>query len=107
MNDELEIKVKRRRVQPITFRLDDDPHSYTFNPPKDAVMVLPMIESGDISDGAQTKAAFNWLGEGLSEDDNKRLIGRLRDPKDDLDVETISELVQALTEKVSGGRPTT
>jgi hypothetical protein len=53
-----------------------------------------------------TKSTFDWLGQGLSDEDNERVIRRLRDPKDDLDVDTLSTVVERLSEKVAA-RPTT
>lgn len=88
-----------------------DDHVYTFTPPKSAVMLMPLIDPTEGSSEEQrnlavTKATFDWLGEGLSEADNQRIQARLKDPRDDLDVPTLAEVVQGLSEHV-GGRPTT
>lgn len=126
---DLEFEVAVRRAKPITFRLGGqamlepaapededgksaeavygkDNHEYVFTPPKNAVMLMPLIESTGDSGVAMTKSTFDWLGQGLSEEDNDRLKRRLRDPKDDLDIDTLSEVLEKLSEKVSG-RPTT
>lgn len=85
-----------------------DSHEYTFHAPKNAVMLMPVLEADndELSLGL-TKSTFDWLGAGLSEEDRTRVINRLKDPKDDLDIETLTEVVQKLQERVSGGRPTT
>lgn len=87
-----------------------DDHVYTFTPPKSAVMLMPLIEPGEGGAAEQnlavTKATFDWLGSGLSESDSQRIQTRLRDPKDDLDIDTLATVVQRLSENV-GGRPTT
>lgn len=86
-----------------------DDHVYTFNPPKNAVMMMPIMEpSKDTAEGnlALTRATFDWLGAGLSEADNDRIKKRLRDAKDDLDVDDLGKVVEALSSRVSG-RPTT
>lgn len=131
---DLEFDVAKRRTKPITFRLGGDSmliHSategfgqegdedyqaaepevrgpddreYVFNPPKSAVMVLAIVD--DESDNAALKGTFDWMGAGLSEEDNDRIIARLRDPKDDLDINTLTDIVQRLNEKIAG-RPTT
>lgn len=87
-----------------------DDHLYTFNPPKNAVMLMPILEvdaSGSGNTGVDmTKATFDWLGQGLSTEDRERVIARLRDSGDDLDVDGLSDVVQGLSAKVAG-RPTT
>lgn len=104
---DLEFTVAKRRREAVTFKLGDD-HVYTFTPPKSAVMMMPLInpEEGEDTGLAITKSTFDWLGDGLSEEDNQRIQARLKDPEDDLDVDTLSEVVAGLSEKV-GGRPTT
>jgi hypothetical protein len=87
-----------------------DDHVYNFDPPKSAVMLMPILEV-DTSNGTgsvgvdMTKATFDWLGQGLSTEDRERVIARLRDPKDDLDVDNLSSVVQGLSARVAG-RPT-
>jgi hypothetical protein len=128
---DLEFDVAVRRSEPITFTLGganallraaveakgEDPgkpekrgvddHVYSFDPPKSAVMLMPVLENGDGNGGiAMTKATFDWLGQGMSKEDNDRILARLKDPKDDLDVDTLSNVVEALSSKVAG-RPTT
>lgn len=86
--------------------------TYTFNPPKNAVMLMPILEMGTGDDGMgsagvdMTKATFDWMGQGLNQEDREHVIARLKDPKDDLDVDALSEIVQGLSARVAG-RPTT
>ena len=124
---DLEFDVAVRRSEPITFTLKGaatallepgdedsarpevrgvDDHEYVFNPPKTAVMIMPLMNGGDASGLALTRATFDWLGEGLSKEDNDRLLARLRDIKDDLDTSTVEKVIEKLTERVAG-RPTT
>jgi hypothetical protein len=132
---DLEFEVAKRRTKPITFSLGGgnallqpaveadeeagveaqaevrgaDDHEYSFIPPKSALMLMPVIDGSASGDGglAVTKATFDWLGEGLSLEDQKRINDRLKDNKDDLDIDTVSEVIKALSERASGGRPTT
>lgn len=112
---DLEFKVAKRRAKPITFTLGVEPgekateegdHVYSFTPPKSAVMMMPVLDSDEVTDIGMTRATFDWLSEGLSEEDSDRIMARLRDPKDDLDIDTLAEVIQGLSEKVSG-RPST
>lgn len=101
---DLSFKVAPRRTEAITFDLQGNDREYSFVPPKQADMVLPML--GAENDLMAAKAAFEWLDSGLSEEDRAHISARLKDPKDDLDIDTIEEVVTALVEK-AGGRPTT
>ena len=94
-----------RDKNPLRFTLKGKSHVLVFQPPKQAVMVLPMLDAKEDIEAA--KAAFEWLDDGLSEDDQKHIEDRLRDEKDDLDIDTITEVVKGLVAKISGGRPTT
>lgn len=114
MNDtvDYEFDVTPKQRKPIRFRLAGDPHIYVFTPPKDAVLMMPVFDSatdtrqdGGLGVGL-TKSTFDWLGQGLSEADHDRVIARLKNPEDDLDVEDLTAVIESLTEKV-GGRPTT
>lgn len=100
----LSFTTPKRASSPITFDLDG--REYVFTPPKSADMVMPVI-AGDGKDQDLIKATFDWLGHGLSEEDHQHLIGRLKDPADDLDVDTLSAVVKGLAQKVAADRPTT
>jgi len=67
-----------------------------------------MFESGgdEVNGMAITQATFNWLGEGLTEEENVRVRDRLKDPEDDLDIDQLSDVILKLSERVAA-RPTT
>jgi hypothetical protein len=101
---DLHFKVASRRTKPITFTLDGEDHEYSFTPPKQADMVLPMLEADDDIEAA--RAAFAWLDDGLSEEDRERISKRLKDKKDDLDIPQVQDMVNGLSEYVAN-LPTT
>jgi len=78
---------------------------YTFNPPKQAVMVLPVLAAKNDDGIEQTRAALEWLDEGLTPEDRTHLEDRLRDAEDDLDFDVLGDVVEGLMEKIAG-RPT-
>ena len=100
---DLSFKVAKRRTDTITFELEGDDHVYSFAPPKQAAMVLPMLDADGDMEAA--RAAFAWLDKGLSEEDQTRISTRLRDPEDDLDIPVLEEIIEGLVE-ATGGRPT-
>jgi hypothetical protein len=102
---DLTFKVAKRRIEPITFSIEGSDHVYSFTPPKTAAMVLPMMESAENGLKA-TKAAFEWLDQGLSTEDQDHMSNRLRDPEDDFDVSELEDIVVGLVEAI-GARPTT
>lgn len=99
----MEFTTAKRRTKPITFTIDGE--EYNFHPPKQAVLILEVLDS-DATEVHQAKALFDWLGEGLGEQQADALIGRLRDPADDLDWPDLLAVAQWLQEQVTG-RPTT
>lgn len=113
---DLQFTVAKRRSEAITFTLGveagekvtkEAEHVYTFTPPKTARMMMPVLDADDeVSELGMTKATFDWLGDGLSEQDMERIKKRLRDPKDDLDIDTLGTVIQGLSEKVNA-RPST
>ena len=105
MTADLAFAVAARRREPITFTLGDDKHVYSFDPPKNAVLVLPVLNAPTGDGIEQTRAALAWLDTGLSKKDQDRLEARLRDPEDDLDFDILGKIVEGLMEKLSG-RPT-
>lgn len=104
MATDLTFKVAPRRREAITFSIDGSQHVYTFQPPKQAALVMPVIDASDDLEAA--RATFAWLDQGLSEEDQDHLAARLRDPEDDLDTNVLEDIVESLVERVSG-RPTT
>lgn len=103
---DMEFAVAQRRKQPITFTLAGDDHEYMFTPPKTAVMLLPIIQSAEETQAGMLRASFEWLGDGLSEEDNLRIVARLKDDEDGFDIEDLGKVSQGLSEKVAA-RPTT
>lgn len=124
---DLEFDVRPRNTAPITFRLGGNTllepareanpetgegareaiygpaeHEYVFTPPKNAIMLMPLMGGSDaqVAGLGLTKATYDWLGEGLSKEDNERIIARLRDPKDDLDAPDLEKVVEALADRV-------
>lgn len=108
-----------REGRPISFTLDGE--TYTFDPPKAAVLVESLRTDADPM--AQLSAIMSWLGNGLSPDHEPdvtteghqetvpdcqacHLEARLRSPKDPLDLDTLAEVAKGLVEE-SARRPPT
>lgn len=104
MADALSFTTAKRAREAIPFTLDGE--EYQFTPPKDSIMVMPLLDGGDAETGAM-RGLFDWLGAGLPQEQTDRIITRLKDPEDDLDIDTLTEVIKGLQEAVSGGRPTT
>lgn len=115
---DMNFSIKKRRAKSTTFKIggqftnadgqrETDDHVYVFTQPKNAVMMEPLIRStdGQLMEIGLTKATFDWLADGLSKADSERIIERLYDPTDDLDVDDLTAIVQRLGEHFSG-RPT-
>lgn len=105
----LEFAVEKRAVVTIPFNLknpDGSIESYEFTAPKSAVMVMPVIEFDGDNDREIMKATFEWLGVGLPIAQRERLIGRLKDPEDDLDIPTLSSIIEGLVERIGELPPT-
>lgn len=96
MTQEFNTAVKRR--QPIPFTVDGT--GYEFQPPKHAAMVLDYLENGD-----EMGALFDWVNEGLGEEQAGTLTERLQDPEDDFDIDELTKIAKWLVEQ-SSGRPT-
>lgn len=105
---DLSFKVAARRREPITFDLGGDDYVYTFKPPKQAGVFMPIINATDDDNAGMSaaRAAFAWLDKGLSEKDQAHMEARLRDEDDDLDFDTLGDVINGLMEAVAG-RPTT
>lgn len=95
----IEYTTAERRNEPIKFKLDG--REFEFNPPKIAMHILDMMDGDEEAGGAM----LDWLGNGLSEEDDKFISDRLRDPADKFDMPDLIKLIQMLLEKVIG-RPT-
>lgn len=109
-------KRKPKKSQQITFDLgpaveeDEDgneitrTHVYRFNPPKSVVAILPVLR-GNGGDEGQVAGAFQWMMQGLSEEDAERIYTRLSDEDDPLDMEDLMRALRQLTKAVTK-RPT-
>lgn len=87
----------------IEFELDEV--KYKFTPPKSAAMIMPMLE-GDGDEMAVVRAGLDWLKAGLHEEQYDTIVGRLKDPEDDYDLDEFQELIEWLMEqKAAGDRP--
>lgn len=100
----LEFTTKKRSTEPFTFTLDD--RSYEFTPPKNAVLALAFMEAQSSGEDAlMLRALFDYLDAGLSRKDAELIVNRLKDPDDDLDLDTLGAVVEGLVTE-SAERPT-
>lgn len=104
MPETLDYTTPKRKPKVIEFTLDGE--DYHFTPPKDAEMVMPVLEATGDEAIAATRAAFDWLGKGLAEGEEERLRERLKDPNDDFDVPDLENTLRWVQKQVTGGRPT-
>lgn len=98
-------KKRATKAKPITFTLDGD--DYTFTPPKAAVLAMMAIAGDDSNPMGQLKAVFDWLGNKMPQAQQDRLLDRLRDPDDKLDLDYLTEEVFPGLVQEAYGRPTT
>lgn len=98
---------QKRIQQPVDFTLDGE--TFTFNPPKRSGLIMSVVASVGLdrpsSDSDSVRDLLNWLGDGLSEDQADRILGRLRDPDDDFDLDKVNEIARYLLAQ-SSNRPT-
>lgn len=92
---------KTRKAKTLTFSLNG--RDMKFKVPKQYGLIMA---AGADNNAKTATALFEWLDQGLSEADQKHIEERLLDPNDSLDVEYVSEIIQALIEEASGN-PTT
>lgn len=97
----------KRGKSAIKFQIEGEEHEYSFTAPKTAGMALSIMDSSDeLIEINAMRATFDWLEEGLTEGDAERIKARLRDPKDDLDIDTLGDITEWLREEVSGNPST-
>jgi hypothetical protein len=104
----------------VTFTLDGD--LYHFTPPKFSIIAMGIgdlinaisgtaagMDEDSPESGASTMAMMrellDWLGAGLPDDEGQRILDRLKDPDDDLDIDTVLTITLGLMEE-AGDRPT-
>lgn len=97
----LEFTTAKKRKEPIHFVLDGEAYEYT--PQKSADTFLSAVDGDEMG---IVRNNFDWLSNGLSDEQAQRLIDRLKDPEDDFDVDDLGNLVTGLQEQIAG-RPTT
>lgn len=95
-------KTEKRKVETYEFELDGE--KFRFTPNKTASFMLPILEEDDSSkmEMIATKGQFDWLHNGLTKAQSKKIIDRLKDPKDDLDVDLLLDIIDWLQDEVSG-----
>lgn len=102
-----EFQTKEREKQTITFSLDGE--SFTFTPPKRAELIMSVVSENGLdrrsTDTDSVRDLLNWLGEGLGDEQAEKVLGRLRDPDDDFDLDQINEIARYLVGQTSN-RPT-
>lgn len=100
-------KLKRKPREPIPFTIEkssgEGSDSFTFNPPKNAVLTLTLLEDEDTP---WIKAQIDWLFSGLTAAEQKVIRKRLSDPKDAFDTDDLEDLIGDLFKVIAGGRPT-
>lgn len=81
---------------------------YAARPPKSMVALRLAQQAQKASDDpeASIKALTQWLTMTFGKKDTAAILQRLEDPDDDLDIPHIAELMEKVTEAVSGN-PTT
>lgn len=97
----LEFTTAKKRREPIKFSVDGEQYEYV--PQKQAGMALAL------RDGNETEVMremFDWLSDGLPEEQAQRLIDRLKDPADEMDIDDLGKLIGDLQDQIAG-RPTT
>lgn len=99
----LDFQTAKRRKEPIPFVLDGE--EYEFTPQKNSLLVMPSMGE-DLDGSEELRGIFDWLGAGLPDEQEQRIITRLKDPEDDLDLDMLNKVASALIEEISG-RPTT
>ena len=128
MTTDIAFDIAPRRTEPVTFAIpcykehevegedgatqrtwvkdeEESKRSYSFDPPKMAVMMMPLIDAGDTDGIKSVKGAIDWLEAGLSKTDSDHIETRLRDSKDSLDIEDLGTLIQKINEFLAA-RPT-
>lgn len=104
---DMAFNVARRRVRPVTFTLEGDEHVYEFTAPKMAAYSIDvMLGVEESSTQNNVKRMFDWLGDGLREGEVDRIIARIKDKDDDLDLTILEDVLKWLQGKTAG-RPTT
>jgi hypothetical protein len=100
-------ETKAREKQVVEFELDGE--TFRFTPPKRAELIMSVVSSvgldGRATETDSVRDLMNWIGEGLSEEQAKRIFDRLTDTNDDFDLDQLNEIARYLLGQ-SSNRPT-
>lgn len=89
---------KRDTPRLLTFKLEDEDNEFSFRPPKIGPILLAMA-SDKVTD--QIGAQLRWFLSGLSEKTREHIQSRLDNDDDDLDIDTIQEVMGYLMGKAA------
>ena len=111
---------RKREVIEFDIPRDGESEMYHFDPPKIAGAMMPVLDPNAVrsaSDGedddeegggarvSMTQATWAWLRKGLPTEEYDRLMDRLQEDDDDLDVPDVAQVVRWMMSQVTG-RPT-
>jgi hypothetical protein len=84
-------------------KIEIDGRVLLFTPTKQASVILPVFAEGDLIDRqiAAGGAMFDWIGRGLSDEDNEWLKTRLLDEDDSFDIADLTALATMLFEQAA------
>ena len=103
--DKFDIEIEAEPIKELRLKLVGE--VYQVKPPKGSLAIVlakKMSKNKDV-DGMM-KAIEDWLRLAMSKSDTKRVMERLEDPEDALDLSHVTSLIEKLTERVTGN-PTT
>lgn len=98
--DTLVVSAKRSTRKAIKVHLVGE--DYTIVPPKSSTMLKMALGAGDQADPkAQWALLENWVLKAFGEDEGNLVLDRLEDEDDDLDVDHLEELIEAVMERAT------
>ena len=107
--------VRKREAIEFDIPRGDEPEIYHFTPPKIAGAMMPVLDPGAVQSDdededaggkvSMTQATWSWLRKGLPAEEYDRLMERIQDEDEDLDVPDVAQVVRWLMGQVTG-RPT-
>lgn len=105
MSKQFETKPKEKKI--VEFDIDD--RHIVFEVPKKSGLIASVVNSVGLDsrnlDTDSTRDLLNWLGDGMTEEDGEWILSRLKDPKDEYDLEDINEIAKYILGQTSN-RPT-
>lgn len=106
MSENIEIEAKPREGLPVKLV----GQSYTVRPPKASFAIRLAKQAKSLKQDdpdAAMSVLENWLKQAFAAEDYEAVLARMDDPDDELDIEHIAALMEAVTERQMGGNPTT